>query len=88
MANHKSAEKAHRKSLKRASINRARRSRIKTFIKKVEVAIAAGNNDDARKVLSHAQSEIMRGVTKKVLSLGTASRMVKKLAAKVKAMAA
>lgn len=88
MANHKSAEKAARKSENLRLRNRARRSRIKTSIKKVITAISAGDNNEARKVLVMAQSEIDRGVTKGVMKKGTASRTVKRLAAKVKAMIA
>lgn len=86
MANHKSAAKAHRQSIKKAAINKSRMSRMKTFIKKVEAAIAAGDNAVARKVLSEAQSEIMRAANKKVIKFGAASRKIGRLAARVKAM--
>jgi small subunit ribosomal protein S20 len=87
MANHKSAEKAARQTIKRTLINRARKSRILTFIKKVEVAVAAGDKAIARQAMIVAESEIMRGVNKGVLKLNTASRKVSRLNARVKAIA-
>lgn len=63
-------------------------SRIRTFVKKVEAAIASGNSADAQNAWKAAQPEIMRGVSKGVLSMGTASRKVSRLAARVKALAA
>ncbi|MBN9542768.1 MAG: 30S ribosomal protein S20 [Alphaproteobacteria bacterium] len=88
MANHKSAEKAHRQSIKKAAINKSRISRMKTFIKKVEAAIVSGDNPAARIALSAAQSEIMRAAKKNVLKFKTASRKIERLAARVKAMVA
>lgn len=88
MANHKSAEKAERQIQKRTAINRSRMSRIKTFIKKLDASIASGDNKLAREMLSQAQSEIMRGASKGLLKLKTASRKVKRLALKVKNMVA
>ncbi|AZL15346.1 30S ribosomal protein S20 [Rickettsiales endosymbiont of Stachyamoeba lipophora] len=88
MANHKSAKKSIRQIQKRADVNKARKSRVKTYIKKVLEAIASGKNDDARKVLSEVQSEIDRGVTKGIFKKNTASRRISRLAARVKAMAA
>ena len=69
-------------------MNRARMSRIRTFVKKVETAIASGNATEAQAALKTAQPEIMRGVTKGVLSLGTASRKVSRLASRVKSLKA
>ncbi|MFZ4542361.1 MAG: 30S ribosomal protein S20, partial [Rickettsiales bacterium] len=69
-------------------VNRSRMSRIRTFVKKVEAAIATGNATDAQAALKTAQPEIMRGVTKGVLALGTASRKVSRLAKRVKALSA
>jgi len=88
MAHHKSAKKRIRQTATRTAVNRSRTSRIKTFIKKVETAIATGNASEAQAALKNAQPEIMRGVSKGVLSLGTASRKVSRLAARVKALAA
>ena len=84
MANHKSAKKRIRRNLARAEINKSRMSRIRTFIKKVESAIGAGDIDDARVALKQAQPEIMRGVSKGVLHKNTASRKMSRLAASVK----
>lgn len=88
MAHHKSAKKRIRQTASRTEVNRARMSRIRTFVKKVETAIAAGNAADAQAALKSAQPEIMRGVSKGVLSMGTASRKVSRLSARVKALAA
>jgi small subunit ribosomal protein S20 len=88
MAHHKSAKKRIRQTARRNEVNTARMSRIRTFIKKVEAAIASGNASDAQNALKQAQPEIMRGVTKGVLSLGTASRKVSRLAGRVKSLAA
>lgn len=86
MAHHKSAKKRIRQTATKTEINRSRMSRIRTFVKKVEVAIAGGNATEAQSALKNAQPEIMRGVTKGVLSLGTASRKVSRLSKRVKAL--
>lgn len=88
MAHHKSAKKRIRQTISRTEINRSRISRIRTFIKKVEAAIASGNAVDAQAALKNAQPEIMRGVSKGVLAQGTASRKVSRLAQRVKSLAA
>ncbi len=88
MAHHKSAKKRIRQTESRTEINRSRMSRIRTFVKKVETAIAAGNATEAQNALKSAQPEIMRGVSKGVLSMGTASRKVSRLHARVKTLAA
>lgn len=88
MAHHKSAKKRIRQTETRTAVNRSRVSRIRTFIKKVETAIASGDAAQAQAALKTAQPEIMRGVTKGVLAKGTASRKVSRLAARVKALAA
>ena len=67
MAHHKSAQKRIRQEAKRTQINRSRTSRIRTFIRRVEDAIKAGDQDAAATALRNAQPEIMRGVTKGVL---------------------
>jgi small subunit ribosomal protein S20 len=87
MANHKSAKKATRKIATRSARNRARVSRIRTFIKKVEEAIVANNSEAAKTAFVNMQSEIMRGVTKGVIKKNTASRKVSRLAARIKAIA-
>jgi small subunit ribosomal protein S20 len=88
MANHKSAEKRIRQTATRTEQNRVRTSRIKTFLKKVEVAIASGNKAQAQEALKEAQPELMRGVSKGVFKLGTASRKVSRLSARIKKLAA
>lgn len=88
MANHKSAKKRIRRNANRAEINKSRISRIRTFIKKVETAIASGDKVNAHAALKDAQPEIMRGVTKGVIHKNTASRKVSRLAVRVKAVGA
>lgn len=63
-------------------------SRIKTFIKKVEQFILAGNSEEAQKSMRVAESEIMKGVTRKVLKKNTASRKVSRIVKKIKAIGA
>jgi small subunit ribosomal protein S20 len=87
MANHKSAEKAIRQIEKRTLINKSRMSRIKTFIKKVEQALLASDKAKAQAEFKIAQSEIMKGVTKGLLKLNTASRKVSNLSARIKKLA-
>ena len=88
MANHKSAKKRIIRNAKRAEINGARIGRIRTFIKKVEAAITAGDKAAADQALRDAQTEIMRGVSRGVLHKNTASRKMSRLSARVKALAA
>lgn len=88
MANHKSAEKRIRQTETRTEINRARVSRIRTFVKKVETAIAVGKKTEAQQALKEAQPELMRGVSKGVLKLGTVSRKLSRLSARIKNLAA
>jgi small subunit ribosomal protein S20 len=88
MAHHKSAKKRINQTEKRTIVNRARRSRVRTFIKKVEAAIAGGDQSVAVEAFKAAEPEIRRGVTKGVLQLNTASRKISRLSARVKAMAA
>ena len=88
MANHTSAKKRIRRNARRAAITGARMSRIRTFVKKVEIAIESGDAESARTALRNAQPEIQRGVTRGVLHRNTASRKISRLAARVKAVAA
>jgi small subunit ribosomal protein S20 len=87
MANTPGSRKRVRKIEHRTKINTARKSRVRTFIRKVEEAIASGNPEVARDALRAAQPEIMRGATKGVLKKTTASRKISRLAARVKAVA-
>ncbi|MEJ0010750.1 MAG: 30S ribosomal protein S20 [Alphaproteobacteria bacterium] len=86
MAQHKSAKKRIRQTDRRTDVNRSRTSRIRTFVKKVETAIASGKAEDAKAALKAAQPEIMRGVSKGVLTAGAASRKISRLSARVKAL--
>ena len=88
MANHKSAKKRIIRNAKRAEINGARMSRIRTFIKKVETAISSGDKVAAQQALRDAQPEIMRGVSRGVIHKNTASRKMSRLSARVKAVSA
>lgn len=88
MANHKSSEKRNRQTITRTATNRARESRIRTFVKGVEAAIAAGDKKAANEALKAAQPEIMRGVSKGVLKKETASRKMSRLSARIKKLAA
>ncbi|RJE80917.1 30S ribosomal protein S20 [Paracoccus sp. JM45] len=88
MANTPQSKKRARQTERRTDINKARRSRIRTYLRKVEEAIASGNADVAREALKNAQPELMRGVTKGVIHKNTASRKVSRLSARVKALSA
>ena len=88
MANHKSAKKRIRRNANRAEINKSRISRIRTFLKRVETAIASGDKVAAQTALREAQPELMRGVSKGVLHKNTASRKMSRLSAKVKIVGA
>lgn len=88
MANHKSSEKRNRQTIKRTENNRMREGRIKSFLRKVEDALAAGNKAEANAALKAAQPELMKGVTKGVLKKETASRKMSRLASRVKKLAA
>lgn len=87
MANSPQAKKRARQNEKRADINKTRRSRIRTQIRKVEEAIASGDKDAAVAALRAAQPELMRGVTKGIFHKNTASRKMSRLSARVKTMA-
>ncbi|MBE0453674.1 30S ribosomal protein S20 [Roseovarius autotrophicus] len=86
MANTPQSEKRARQSEKRYAVNKARRSRIRTFLRKIEEAIASGDKEAAGAALRAAQPELMRGVTKGVFHKNTAARKMSRLAARVKAL--
>jgi small subunit ribosomal protein S20 len=88
MANTVSAKKMIRKIAKRTAINRSRRSRVRTFVRKVEEAIASGNAAAAAEALRAAEPEIMRAAQKGVVHRNTASRKVSRLAHRVHALGA
>ena len=88
MANSPQAKKRVRQTARRTEINKARRSRVRTFIRKVEEAIAAGDQAAANEALKAAQSEIMRGANKGVLHANTASRKISRLNSRIRALGA
>jgi len=83
MANTKSAKKAARKIARRTEINKARRSRMRTFVRKVEEAIASGNRESALAALKEAEPILMRAAQKGVVHKHTASRKVSRLSHRV-----
>lgn len=87
MANSPQSKKRARQNETRFAINKARRSRIRTFLRKVEEAIASGDKDAATAALRAAQPELMRGVTKGILHKNTASRKMSRLSSRVKSLA-
>ncbi len=87
MANTPQSKKRARQMLRRQAVNKARRSRIRTHLRKVEEAIESGDKNAAATALQSAQPELMRGVTKGVLHKNTAARKMSRLAARVKAIA-
>jgi len=86
MANTPQSKKRARQNLRRLTVNKARRSRIRTYLRKVEEAIASGDKDAAQAALRAAQPELMRGVTKGVFHKNTAARKMSRLSARVKAL--
>jgi small subunit ribosomal protein S20 len=86
MAHHKSAKKRIRRNGRRQEINIARRSRVRTHLRKVEEAISVGDQEAARAALRAAEPEIMRGVHAGIVKKNTGSRRVSRLSARVKAM--
>ena len=86
MANTPQSKKRARQTERRTEVNKARRSRIRTFLRKVEEALAGGNAEAAAEALKVAQPELMRGVTKGVYHKNTASRKISRLASRVKAL--
>ncbi len=86
MANSPQAKKRAKQNESRFTINKARRSRIRTFLRKVEEAIASGDKEAAAAALKAAQPELMRGVTKGVFHKNTASRKMSRLSARVKSL--
>lgn len=88
MANTPSAKKAARKIERRTEVNRSRRSRVRTYLRKLEDAISAGDSAAATAAFKAAEPEIMRAVTKGVLHKNTASRKVSRLAARVRKLSA
>lgn len=88
MANTVSAKKAARKIVRRTEINRNRKSRMRSYLRKVEEAIAAGDAAAAKDALRAAEPEIMRAAQKGVLHKNTASRKVSRLSTRVRGLSA
>ena len=86
MANSPQSKKRARQTERRTAVNKARRSRIRTFLRRVEEAIASGDGEKAAEALKAAQPELMRGVSKGVYQRNTASRKMSRLASRVKAI--
>jgi len=86
MANTPQSKKRARQSETRLTVNKGRRSRIRTFLRKDEEAIASGDKEAAQAALRAAQPELMRGVTKGVFHKNTASRKMSRLSARVKSL--
>jgi small subunit ribosomal protein S20 len=88
MANTKSAKKAARQTVRRTEVNKTRRSRLKSSVRKVEEAIASGNKEAAVAALKAAEPVIVRTAQKGIVHRRTASRKVSRLAKRVGAMGA
>ena len=87
MANTASARKRNRQTIKRTARNAARKSRVRTFIKKVEVAVAGGDKQVATAALRDAQPEMQRAASKGVLHRNKMARKLSRLSARIKALA-
>ncbi len=87
MANTASARKRNRQMKRRAERNQARKSRVRTFVKKVEMAIAGGNKQAAVEALQAAQPELQRAAGKGVTHPNTVARKLSRLSARIKALA-
>ena len=88
MANTPGSKKAIRKIEKRTEVNRARRSRVRTYLRRFEEAVRGGDAEAARGAFVEAQSEVMRAVSKGVVHKNTGARKVSRLASRLKGMAA
>ncbi len=87
MAHHKSAKKRIRRNARKAAVNRARVSRVRTFVKKVELAIESGDQAQAQAAFRAAQPELQRSAGHGMLHRNTAARKISRLNARVKALA-
>ena len=86
MAHHRSAAKRHRQTVRRTAVNASRKSRLRTFVKQIERAIASGDKEAARNALKVAQPEMQRGANKGVAHQGTVSRKLSRLSARIKSL--
>jgi len=86
MPNIESAKKRMRQAARKTEVNRARKSRIRTFIKKIDLAVQAGDKSGAELALKLAQPEIMRGVTRGIIHKNTAARKISRMSARIQAL--
>ncbi len=86
MANHSATKKDIRQTARRSAINTQRRSRIKTFLRKVEDAITSKNKSAAQEAFKLAQPELMSGVNKGVYKRNTVARKLSRLSARIKSI--
>lgn len=86
MANSPQSKKRARQIERRTAVNKARRSRIRTFLRRVEEAISAGDGTKAAEALKAAQPELMRGVSRGIVHRNTAARKMSRLSSRVKAI--
>jgi small subunit ribosomal protein S20 len=86
MANTPQAKKRIRRNLNRATVNHSRISRIRTFVKQVESALAAGNKKEAAEALKKAQPELFRGVARGIIHKNTAARKFSRLSKRLAAL--
>ena len=86
MANHPSAEKRNRQTQRRTEVNGARKSRLRSFVKKVETAIASGDKNAAKQAFADAAPEMQRGASKGVVHQRTVSRKLSRLSARIKSL--
>lgn len=88
MAQHVSAEKRSRRTKRRTAINNARLNRLRSFVKKVETAIARGDRKEAEAALRAAQPELHKRAADGTIHRNTASRKLSRLSARIKALGA
>jgi len=88
MAHHKSAKKRIRRNERAQVVNKNRKSRIRSFIRKIDEAITSGDKTAADAAFKVAQPEIQRGVTKGIFHKNTVNRMLSRLSARIKKIAA
>jgi small subunit ribosomal protein S20 len=86
MAHHKSAKKRIRQTIRRTEVNRSRISRIRTFVKKFDLAVASGDKAAAEAAFREAMPELQRGATHGVLHRNTVARKISRMSARVKAL--
>ncbi|NHK29425.1 30S ribosomal protein S20 [Parvularcula flava] len=88
MANTSSAKKMVRKIARRTAVQKSRRSRVRTFLRRVEEAIASGDQAKANEALQAAQPELQRAVTKGIFHKNMAARKISRLSGRIKALSA